>query len=388
MKKQNKVQIGKLIYSYKTPGYTDNKVELRRIDSSRLVYLINNSTIIPAKCQRSLDQNRVLDLKKLSSDDLETLPFYTPPIQLGYNNNKYYIVDGQHRCQLFKELFEEKGISHQTLITIQNIEDNDELNKWFYSINKENFNLAVDPKELLIPKELRVYSVFREKILEHFDKKCFPSKDCMHIYFIDDLIKEMRKRNIYEINKIDNAYDYVNFIITKNDEFMRKAKYEELMSYAPDLIFYKKEQTNINYGCILNIKRNNFLDFLENNDETFICTHTPRYYRKKICNSKKNILWNKSKGKCYICGINIDKNTFEAAHVEPFCESGNDNIDNLRPSCKNCNREMGTTNLYEYKRKRMEMLIKQQNMRKEMENLFLSNLENYNNKICNNISLG
>jgi 5-methylcytosine-specific restriction endonuclease McrA len=53
-------------------------------------------------------------------------------------------------------------------------------------------------------------------------------------------------------------------------------------------------------------------------------------------------------GECYCCGINIDALSFEAAHVEAKSKGGPDTLDNLRPTCTPCNRDMKTQNLYNY----------------------------------------
>ena len=53
-------------------------------------------------------------------------------------------------------------------------------------------------------------------------------------------------------------------------------------------------------------------------------------------------------GKCYCCNKTIDAHFFEAAHVQAKSLGGSDRLDNLRPTCKECNRDMRTENLYCY----------------------------------------
>ena len=43
-----------------------------------------------------------------------------------------------------------------------------------------------------------------------------------------------------------------------------------------------------------------------------------------------------------------NKSLFEAGHVDAHCYTRNDNIENLRPICRNCNLKMGTTNMREF----------------------------------------
>jgi hypothetical protein len=379
-RENNRLQLGRLIYSYNNQYENSNNTELRVIGSHRLAELMKRGSLTIPRCQRTLDCNIVNELKNLPPAEIQTLPFHTPSIQIAITPTGYKIIDGQHRCKMLYELYYENNKSYNTLITVKTCETEEELDRWFYTINKKNSNLAVDPTELLLPPDQRLYMTVRDHILNNYDKSCFPKKDSMHLYFIDDLIRNMRERNIYEKNKNEYNYtgpdEFCEFIFQKNDEFMRKARYEDFMSLAPDNIFYKKEQNNINYGCILNLKRNNFLDYLEKNDDTLICRHIPRNHRKKICKSTRNKLWAQSGGKCYICGINITKDTFEAAHVEPFCESGNNNIENLRPSCSDCNREMGIMNLYEFMRIKEDLKNRHKQMRKN--NNIKKNVHNKN----------
>ena len=76
--------------------------------------------------------------------------------------------------------------------------------------------------------------------------------------------------------------------------------------------------------------------------------------RKSIPSSVKKKLWidyngKKYKGPCFVCKEIIDINNFEAGHVIPTSKGGSDNISNLRPICKSCNRSMGDMNLNEFK---------------------------------------
>lgn len=86
----------------------------------------------------------------------------------------------------------------------------------------------------------------------------------------------------------------------------------------------------------------------------------PTYYddksgkRKSIPASVKKKLWidyngKKYKGACYVCKEIIDIHNFEAGHVKSVSRGGNDNIRNLRPICKSCNRSMGNMDLNDFK---------------------------------------
>ena len=77
--------------------------------------------------------------------------------------------------------------------------------------------------------------------------------------------------------------------------------------------------------------------------------------RKKVPKAVKESIWKKYisdtelRGKCFIgCGNDIQINNFEAGHVIPVCEGGENTIENLRPICSLCNKSMGTQNLNDF----------------------------------------
>ena len=78
--------------------------------------------------------------------------------------------------------------------------------------------------------------------------------------------------------------------------------------------------------------------------------------RKGIPLSVRNSLWNEYfgnnfKGSCDVCGKEITRDTFEAGHIVSAANGGDDNIENLRPLCRSCNRSMGAENLNKFKKK-------------------------------------
>ena len=64
---------------------------------------------------------------------------------------------------------------------------------------------------------------------------------------------------------------------------------------------------------------------------------------------KKYISPTEIEGKCFVgCGTSIQINNFEAGHVIPFSNGGDNTIDNLRPICSLCNKSMGTMSIDEW----------------------------------------
>ena len=81
-----------------------------------------------------------------------------------------------------------------------------------------------------------------------------------------------------------------------------------------------------------------------------------KYKKSSIPKNLRKQVWfknfgDKLNGTCICCNTQIDCFNFEAAHIIAEKNGGKTNIDNLVPTCLNCNRTMSTTNLYEFKKK-------------------------------------
>lgn len=80
--------------------------------------------------------------------------------------------------------------------------------------------------------------------------------------------------------------------------------------------------------------------------------------RKKFSKSLRDQVWikymgmKKTEGKCYCCKIRtIHFTDFEIGHNKSVAKGGKDNISNLKPICRTCNRGMGTKSIEWYRKK-------------------------------------
>jgi len=77
--------------------------------------------------------------------------------------------------------------------------------------------------------------------------------------------------------------------------------------------------------------------------------------RKAIPKPIRNAVWDlyigkeKGIGQCFICGNEINSKSFECGHITSVSNKGDNNIDNLRPICSDCNKSMGTMDLLKFK---------------------------------------
>jgi len=79
------------------------------------------------------------------------------------------------------------------------------------------------------------------------------------------------------------------------------------------------------------------------------CSHETRFtQRKKI----REFVWNKTLGKCWYCGKQINPFTpgeFTIDHIVPICLGGEDTVNNLVPCCKSCNSTKGGKTIEDFR---------------------------------------
>lgn len=60
-------------------------------------------------------------------------------------------------------------------------------------------------------------------------------------------------------------------------------------------------------------------------------------------------IFKKSDGRCFYCGCKLDFNNFHADHFIPKVNYGGGNLDNLVPSCPECNMTKGSSSIEEFR---------------------------------------
>ncbi len=66
--------------------------------------------------------------------------------------------------------------------------------------------------------------------------------------------------------------------------------------------------------------------------------------------SKRERIFNLTKGKCIYCGCDLDIDNFHIDHIVPKAKGGKDK-DNIFPSCQDCNLSKGSLSVEEFRTK-------------------------------------
>jgi hypothetical protein len=329
---------------------TQNCIEYKLTFKNIKKLLDDNLLLIPP-FQTDIDEDKVDSMIESYKKNPNYLIFKNK-IVIGYiiKTNNLYILDGNHRIEMIKKLYDEDEADEESnylIFCCYNIENNKEMKNLFKEINKDSFkyNKYISLNELteniydlckdILHKKYSLYFAERKIEMQH------------RLTITEFLNKLVENKYIEKFNNIDSL---INDLENSNKKFNKLLEYQELFNDNNDN-FYKDEYNCVKNGKIYALKNNNFIDYLNNNN--IIPKHIFKYHKKIISPKLRLEVWNKefgnnNSGKCPYnnCNniINNSKNNFHCGHIISEYNGGETNLDNLKPICPNCNFKMGKKN--------------------------------------------
>jgi hypothetical protein len=235
-----------------------------------------------------------------------------------------------------KILFEQNKIDFEILLSINEMNNKDEMKEFFITINKGtsvsewHLNALVnkDPKFSMYKNVQEYININYKNFLSNAKRPQKPNinPDNFLNYLVE--VKYFDDCNTKEeaIEKIDNT---------------NQSHYQELLEDDSVHTLLDKCYTKKN----------------KNGDCFFLGINWMNKDKVKISQAQRQVVWNQHAGegvgciKCPVCEVNtIDPFTFEAGHIKARAQGGLTVPKNLKPICKSCNNAMGVQSLYEYKR--------------------------------------
>lgn len=271
---------------------------------------------------------------------------YKNKIVIGILNNTYYILDGQHRMEMVRqigEMEEELQFCWYSFTTEQGMRE------LFTSINKDSYKNqwfinSDDFKQIKITefnRELKTYCK------EYFAKK---KTEKGKIYTIEEFTEKLNELDFFNDSE-KPALDYYKLIKEKNDNFCNLFDYTTQFEINKKS-FYKDEYKNVENKIVMSLKNNNFLEWLKTEKKPI--HKFTKNKKEAIPQSLRKKVWEEhfkteTKHKCPIswCDTilnNSIKNGWQAGHIRSEDNGGETKLENLKPICKSCNCEMGTKN--------------------------------------------
>jgi hypothetical protein len=198
------------------------------------------------------------------------------------------------------------------------------------------------------------FSASFKQFLSTSDK---PHRPNINLGKIAEYVVENR---VIERAKIMSADDFIDRI-KKLNTFYATLSAEQFTKWGikgADTVLRKISEcpTNLYFGLYTNFE---WLERICDNRDFAELHHYSSTFRVQITKALRAKVWNSPlvAGKCYCCDDEISNTTFECGHIVPITLGGKTTADNLRAICRQCNADMGTRNLEEYKKTLGEQII-------------------------------
>jgi hypothetical protein len=300
--------------------------------------------------QGSLDDDRVDKMVVEYKQNPLYLKFKNKII-IGVLNNIWYVIDGQHRLDMCKKLYEENPYINDNLVFCWYILPNEnEMRKLFNSVNHDSYKnkFYIDCSSM---QQVKINEFV--KLLKHNKSLFSTKKSTGKIKSIEEFRDELIDIKFFDNTK--TARELYDTLLSKNDIFYRICNYDYDFYKFSDQ-FYKDDHSKIEEKKIISLKNANFVKWLQ--DEINIKPH-------HILKKGKNRITRKSKLECWEnefpnmefatcpisnCSVILDKNSdnWNAGHIISEYNGGKICKENLRPICKSCNCAMGSKNWNDY----------------------------------------
>lgn len=274
-------------------------------------------------------------------------------IVIGDLNETWYIIDGQHRLEMVKLLYEKNSnIIDELIFCWYRCNTENDMRLLFNSLNhdstKNKFYIQLNEFEQIKINE------FMKKLKLYHNSFAKSKSKIGNILTIEEVRDKLINCNFFRDNNKLNIEELYRLLIKYNDNYYEKNNYQSLLTHNKES-FYKPEWSHLENKFIIPLKRNNFFNWI--NDNSIDTVHILKKGKKRISKRLKDQCWikefnNTEKAICPIpnCSIEIIKNSsgWHAGHVISEFNGGVTDISNLRPICEKCNLDMGSMNWNKY----------------------------------------
>jgi len=315
------------------------------------------------KGQRFINRQHIKEIKEEMINSINTTKNIKYSSSLPHialtTDKKKYIIDGQHRIEVYKEICKKHNNAIKVLVLYEYCnsdeqvmesfkrsntqwEQNDEVKKWIHG--EENEHPKPQNNMEVIQK------LWNEKLEEYGGLKGMISRS-----------SKPQKPNINENNFLNSLTSFTSFTsFTSSIEPNKNITYEQLKLQLNNANEKIKNLKSTNEYKVKNPERwkkcekfNCYIGLVP--DFTIYMKEEKKQQRTNIPSGIRKKLWKNhfgeyaAVGNCKVCTDLIHINSFEAGHIVAVAKGGSNHIENLLPICQTCNRSMGTTNLYDYK---------------------------------------
>ena len=314
--------------------------------------------------QRAQNNNTVVEIYVCENSYYMQYAKYCAPgtvsIAVSETTGRQYLVDGQHRMAAYKELtraYPERVFDIYVDYYYYAGADDTQLEQIYKRVN----TCQINPITELSIDEYKILREVATHMTQNFAKyiKCSPSPHRPNInigIFIDKLreSKIIRHLNICRGQQlVDLIVDINRFYAATPDEMFIRWRVRDAAGITDKL---RRESNQLYLGLYANYEWiGRIIEAKLNNLDYSQLHHYSNTYRAKIPRHTRDVVWqrengDKPTGKCYCCQQPLRFNDFECGHIVAATLGGSCLPENLQPICRQCNRDMNTMNLDEYRK--------------------------------------
>lgn len=309
--------------------------------------LLDNCNLRCPDFQRVLKETIVKEIE----DEHKKKTLNTILFEIGYLNDEYYLLDGQHRYQALQNIGNK---NYEFTIHLHKLNTYEELKSLFFLINKH----TIIPDEWISINnhsniKIHLNNIYKLSIFEETMKTTNkPYKPNISRSRFENIIVDLYS-NDYKITsehiiKLNDFYKTLQFNNFPSSSGKSNEEYLKLCSQKKECYIGMIIQKRENYDILIeDLKK------IYNNESIEIKIY--ENIKKKIPSNVRETVWRKYLKDTHqtcneivcpvsICNNMIDGFNFECGHIMSEKNKGKIVLSNLRPICSSCNKSMGGKN--------------------------------------------
>lgn len=267
--------------------------------------------------------------------------------------NQYYLVDGHHRYQACKKLYNEHSHNVSIVVEIVDVKTKEELKDNYTLINK-NTPLPEFPDDI----DKNIPELSAKYFMDKYPDIWSPSMRCKRPYINFNQFQETLGYLTKKIPAITSSTDLINKVVEYNKTI---SKWNIKHFNKVNETMYNKAKENEFYLGLFNYINNQDYGYewakklVEHETGEKIIPIKLTKTRKAVPKKVKNDSWDLYVGPlhgsayCLVCTTTeINSKNFEAGHIISDKNGGESIVNNIVPICGQCNKCIGKKNMDEY----------------------------------------
>ncbi len=284
-------------------------------------------------------------------------------VAINKNSQSQYLIDGQHRVLVYKKL-REKYPDRTLEIFVSKLyyENEEDLNNIYKTINIRTnnpiTNLEISDYEYLN----NINKNFLIKFPQYIKTTKNPHRPHINIESINnymlekDFVKILKEKNISSTefcNKLEELNNYYDILCRKNPDIFKEYNIKDSLGVIQKI---KDKPNKLYFGLYSNFEYlHRVMECFLENIQFDKMKHYSSTYRPKITIKLKQQVWkeyngNDLNGKCFCCEDDLHYDEAEYGHNISVAKGGESILENLRPICRTCNKDMNIMRLDDYKK--------------------------------------